>query len=185
MKTELKAGIFISLAYFIWLLSEFKLGLHSSKIDYYEFIFWMALIIPVTGIYLTLRYLRNKEFKGKINFMQGFLSGIKITGVISILIPVLSWLYVSAINPTFFPAMKDHQEKMIEDLNISSVIEKESLKNEIAIKNSIASYLLRQFSFVLISGTLITIICAIFIRKTDSQEEHPVNDNKTSDFSSN
>ena len=165
MKTEIKAGVLISLSYFLWLLAEFKLGLHSYRIDYYPFVFWLAFILPIAGIYLTIRYARDKEHAGKINFLQSLLSGLKITAVISAVIPLLSWLYVSVINPTYFPAMKAQQENMIEDLNLSSSTEKEALIRELAISYFPASFLFRQFLIILISSIFLSLIIAALIKK--------------------
>jgi hypothetical protein len=165
MRSEISSGVAISIACFLWQLLEFSLGFHSSRIDYYPFITWLVLIIPITGIYWAVRAKRDRFFEGRINFMQALLTGLKITGVCTVVIPLFSWLYIAVINPLYLTAMYNHHLRLIDSLNLSNDLERESLKTNAIREFSSYSYLVQRFLVTLISGLILSLIIAGVIQK--------------------
>lgn len=179
MKSEISSGLAIGIACFLWQMLEFKLGFHSSRIDYYPFITWLVLIVPITGIYWAVRAKRNRFYEGKINMIQALITGLKITAVGAVVVPLLSWMYISVVNPLYLTAMYDHHLRLIESLNLSNELEKAQLIKEASWDFSKTGYLIQRFLVSLISGSVLSLIIAGVIQKdnrtTPSQtEETPV-----------
>ena len=165
MNSEIRSGIAISVAGFLWLLLEFSLGLHSTRIDYQPFFTWMSIIIPIIGLYWAAKAKRDRFYKGKINFIQSAKTGIIVTAVSSIISPLLAWLYVSVINPFYFSTMISHRKQMIEELNLSSLEEKSIKINEAFQYFNTSNYIIQSFLAVLIIGLVLSLIIAALIKK--------------------
>ena len=165
MRLEINSGLAISIACFLWQLLEFKLGFHTSRIDYFPFITWLVLIIPITGYYWAIRLKRDKFYEGKINFLQALVTGVKITAVCMVILPLFSWLYIAVINPLYLTAMYNHHLELIESLNLSNLMEKEALKKDAIKEFSTAGYLVQRFLVSLIAGGILSLIIAGVIQK--------------------
>jgi glycosyltransferase involved in cell wall biosynthesis len=169
MNSEIKSGIAISVAGFIWLLLEFYLGFHTIRIDYYPFFTWMSIVIPIIGLYWAIKAKRDRFYKGEITFIKAAKTGLIITAVSSIISPLLSWFYVSVVNPFYFSSMLSHSKKIIEELNLTSIEEKTLKINETYQYYNTSSYLLQTFSLVAISGIALSLIIAALIKKSKNQ----------------
>jgi hypothetical protein len=165
MNSEIKSGVAISVACFLWLLLEFFLGLHTTRIDLYPLFTWMVIIIPITGLYWTIKSKRDRFYKGKINFIQSLKTGIMVTGVSSVITPLLSWLYVSVVNPFYFSTMITHRKQMIDELNLSSLEEKSVKINEAFQYYNTSTYLMQSFLTMLVLGLVLSLIIAALVRK--------------------
>lgn len=169
MKGEIRAGVIISFVVFLWLLLEYYLGFHTRYIDYYPFFTWLYIIVPVIGIYVTVRWKRNRVLNGLISFSEALTSGLVVTAVTTILVPIFTLLYVTIINPYFFDTMIAHRRIMIEELNISAG-DKTIMLNRTLQSYTIPYYLLRTFIVSAAVGLIPSIIIAATIKK-DAREE--------------
>lgn len=165
MNSEIRSGIAISVAGFLWLLLEFYLGLHSTRIDYRPLFTWMAIIIPIIGIYWVVKVKRDKFYKGKITFFQSAKTGLIVSGVASIMSTLLGWFYVSVVNPFYFSSMITHEKQMIEGLNLSSIEENTIKINEVYQYFNLSNYIKQTFLTVLIVGLVLSLIIAALIKK--------------------
>jgi len=165
MNSEIRSGIAISVAGFLWLLLELFLGLHTSRIIYWPFFTWMSIIIPITGLYWAAKAKRDRFYHGKISFIQSAKTGIIVTAVSSIISPLLSWFYVSVVNPFYFSTMITHEKQKIEELNLSSLEEKSFKINEAYLEYNVSTYLIKSFLTMLIIGLVLSLIIAALIKK--------------------
>ena len=165
MNSEIRSGIAISVAGFLWLLLEFFLGLHTTRIDYQPFFTWLSVIIPITGLYWAIKAKRNRFYGGEITFIQAAKTGLIVTGVSSLTSPLLAWLYVSVVNPFYFSTTITHRKQMIEELNLSSLEEKSIKINEAYQYFNVSTYLIQSFLTILIIGIVLTLIIAALIKK--------------------
>ncbi len=178
-KSEIRTGILLSVGLFLWLLLEFFLGFHTTRIDYHPFITWLSIVIPIVGIYWSMKVKRDREYAGKISFVQALKSGFVVTAIMSLLGPIMVFVYVSAINPLFFSTMLAHSKVMIEGLNIS-VIDKEKMIEESTRNFSTSSYVIQSFIGSLIMGTVLSLLTAALMKRNtlanSSKQDHSVTD---------
>ena len=178
-KSEIRTGILLSVGLFLWLLLEFFLGFHTTRIDYHPFITWLSIVIPIAGIYWSMKVKRDREYAGKISFVQALKSGFVVTAIMSLLGPIMVFVYVSAINPLFFSTMLAHSKVMIEGLNIS-VIDKEKMIEESTRNFSTSSYVIQSFIGSLIMGTVLSLLTAALMKRNtlanSSKADHSVTD---------
>ena len=178
-KSEIQTGILLSVSLFLWLLLEFFLGFHTTRIDYHPFITWLSIVIPIAGIYWSMKVKRDREYAGKISFVQALKSGFVVTVIMSLLGPIMVFVYVSVINPLFFSTMLAHSKVMIEGLNIS-VVDKEKMIEESTRNFSTSSYVIQSFIGSLIMGAVLSLLTAALMKRNtlanSSKADHSVTD---------
>ena len=163
-KSEIRTGILLGVGLFLWLLLEFFLGFHTTRIDYHPFITWLSIVIPIAGIYWSMKVKRDRDYAGKISFVQALKSGFVVTSIMSLISPIMVFVYVSAINPLFFSTMLAHSKVMIEGLNIS-IVDKEKMIEESTRNFSTTSYLMQSFFGSLIMGAVLSLLTAALMKR--------------------
>lgn len=99
---EIKWGILFTLALIASAIIEKEAGLYSSRIDYYLL---STLFFAPVGLAVYILALREKKkiyFKGDMNWRQGFFSGVMITAVVALLVPLQKNVIYRVIAPEFF-----------------------------------------------------------------------------------
>ena len=156
------------------------MGLHGQYIGLQDLFSWLIILIPLSGIYFTLKHKRDKLQQGTINFIESLRSSSIITATVSLASPLFVWLYVSAVNPTYLFFKQENALKIIRD---SQIDVNTLLLREDAIKKSFEtfSYLLSAFVFALAVCLTLSIVLSILIRKkpltstlktTDASNKH-------------
>ena len=100
---ELKwALVFLGMT-LIWMIGEKLLGYHSEKIDQHEVI-TNFIAIPAIAVYVFALLDKKKNFyKGQMNYLQGFISGIIISVIVAAISPLTQYLTSVVISPEYFP----------------------------------------------------------------------------------
>jgi hypothetical protein len=158
------------------------MGLHSKYIDLQDLFSWLIILIPLVGIYFTLKHKRDKLQQGSISFIESLRSSSILTATVSLASPLFVWLYVSAVNPSYLLFKQENALKIIRD---SQIDVNTLLLREDAIKKSFEtfSYLMSAFVFALAVCLTLSIVLSILIRKkpvskmakTDSVSSDTVN----------
>jgi hypothetical protein len=179
---EVRNGILIAFGAFLWLLLENVMGLHSKYIDLQDLFSWLIILIPLVGIYFTLKHKRDKLQQGTITFIESLRSSSILTATVALSSPLFVWLYVSAVNPTYLLFKQENALKIIRDSQIDT---NTLLLREDAIRKSFEtfSYILSAFVFALAVCLTLSIVLSILIRKkplsaiskSDSANTNPVN----------
>jgi hypothetical protein len=99
---EIRWGVMFSLATMVWVIVENSVGLHDVYIAKQPIYTNLFAIIAITLYALALRDKRDNFFKGKMTWKQGFLSGVVLSIVISILSPLVQYISYTFISPNFF-----------------------------------------------------------------------------------
>ena len=151
---EIKWGIIFSVISLLWMYLEKDLGWHDELIAkhaiYTNFFGIVAIIIYV----LALLDKRKNFFKGKMNWSQGFISGIVVSIVVAILTPLAQYITHAFITPEYFPNIIDH------------AVERGSMTREAAEEYfNLTSYILQSFFFALVVGVVTSAVVALFVRK--------------------
>lgn len=151
---EIKWGIIFSVVSLLWMYLENALGWHDELIAkhaiYTNFFGIVAIVIYV----LALLDKRKNFFEGKMNWSQGFISGIVVSIVVAILTPLAQYITHTFVTPDYFPNIIDH------------AVERGSMTREAAEEYfNLTSYILQSFFFALVVGVVTSAIVALFVRK--------------------
>jgi hypothetical protein len=173
---EVRNGILIAFGGFLWLLLENLLGLHGKYLDLQPLVSWLIILIPLTGIYFTLKHKRDKLQQGSITFIESLRSSSIVTTAVSLTSPLFVWLYIGAVNPTFLLFKQENELKIIRD---SQIDPNTLLIREDAIRKGYEtiSYLSSAFVFALAVCLSLSIVLSILIRKKPLVS--PSNSNET------
>jgi len=151
---EIKWGIIFILVQLAWMVGEKMAGLHDEHIDKHA-IYTNFIAIPAILLYvLALLEKRKKYFGGKMNYMQGFLTGIGVTIVVTILAPLSQYITSTVITPDYF------------NNAINYAVANGKLSQEEAEKYfSLKSYMVQTVLFTPVMGIVTSAIVALFTRK--------------------
>lgn len=104
LRIELKWGLIISVAALMWLVFEYVAGLHSRHIEWHSTVtmFWIPVAI---GLLVVALGKRKRASLNTLSYWEGVRSGAIIALVIAVVTPLMLWIFVTYINPTFFENM--------------------------------------------------------------------------------
>jgi hypothetical protein len=154
IKIEIKWAIIFVVMTLIWMILEKLAGLHDEHIDKHP-IYTNFIAIPAIAIYVFALLDKRKNFyKGEMTYKQGFITGLIITAIVTLLSPLTQYITSMIITPEYFPNM------------ISYSVETGKLTQEAAEEYfNLKNYLLEVIIGTPIMGILTTAIVAIFTRK--------------------
>jgi hypothetical protein len=151
---EIKWGLIFVGMQLLWMLMERLTGLHAEHIDkhatYSNFIAIPAILVYV----FALLDKRKNDLGGTMTYKQGFISGLIITLVVTILSPLTQTITSLYIVPDYFTNVIDYtveQGKMT----------REAAENYFNLK----SYILQVLIATPIMGIVTTAIVALFTRR--------------------
>lgn len=100
--TEIKwAFIFVAMT-LLWVALERLIGLHDTLISEHA-IYTNIYAIPAIAVYVfALREKRSKDLQGHMSYLEGFVSGVIITFVATVLAPVTQLIASYIITPGYF-----------------------------------------------------------------------------------
>jgi len=151
---ELKWGIAFVVVSLLWMYFEKFMGWHGENIanhaTYTNFFAIVAILIYV----LALLDKRKNYYGGTMTWKEGFLSGLVISVVITILSPLSQYITHQWITPEYFPNV------------IRYSVESGYLSQEKAESHfSLGSYILQSAIFGMVAGVVTSSLVALFIRK--------------------
>ena len=151
---ETKWALFFFAAILLWTGLERAVGLHGTHIAHHP-VYTNLFAIPAILIYvLALREKRDKYYGGSMSWKQGFMSGLIITMVVTILSPLAQWITHKLISPGYF---SNAQAYAIETGKLS--------QDEAEVYFSLNNYLVQSMIGALILGVVTSAVVAIFVRK--------------------
>ncbi len=100
---EIKWAFLFIIMTFVWIFIEKLAGLHSEHIDKHP-VYTNFIAIPAILIYLLAMYDKRKNYySGQMSWKQGFVCGLIITAIVTVLSPVTQVIVSEVISPEFFP----------------------------------------------------------------------------------
>lgn len=153
-KIEIKWGILFTVIGLLWMLLERLFGLHDEHIDKHS-IYTNLIAIPSILIYVFAFLDKRKNyFNGALTYKQGFMSGLLITFIVTLLVPFSQYITSTLITPNFFTNL------------INYSIENELKSKEDAIRFfNLKNYVIQGLISAPIMGVMTTGIVAIFTTK--------------------
>lgn len=149
---EIAWGLIFCLALIVWMLIERLVGLHSTHIGLHLYLTNIFAIIAI-AIYVFALRARRKANGGNLTYQQGFVSGLIITLVVTVLSPVLQWLVHTLISPNFFNNMIEY-----------AVSSGEATRAEAEAYLNLSSYIVQSAIGAFVMGLITTAIVAFFVR---------------------
>ncbi len=102
IKIEIKWALVFATLGLLWMLGEKLAGLHNQHIDKHE-TYTLFFAIPAIAVYVfALLDKRRNYYKGTMTYMQGFVSGLIISIVVTVLSPLTQFITSYVITPEFF-----------------------------------------------------------------------------------
>lgn len=153
-RIEIKWAIIFSLATLLWMAFEKSMGWHDVLIEKHAIYTNFFAIIAITVYVLALLDKRKVDFKGKMNWKQGFISGIILSVIISLLSPVTQYITSTFITPEYFT-------NIIKFAVDSGKMTQEAAESYFSLK----SYVIQSVFGALTMGIVTSAIVAFFVKK--------------------
>ena len=157
-KIEIKWGLIFIAMTLIWMILEKLSGLHGKYIDYHLYLTNLYAIPAIWMYVLALKDKKKNDYSGKMSYLQGLISGIIITLIITVFSPATQWIISYVISPEYFPNVI---KRSVELDYYKTTAEAEANFN---YKN----YAVQSTIFALIMGILTSDIVMIFLRTKKS-----------------
>jgi hypothetical protein len=153
IKIEFKwAFVFVAMM-LLWMVLEKLLGLHNTHIDKH-YIFTNFVAVPAITIYVFALLDKRKNFyNGVMSYKQGFVSGLIITLIVTILSPLTQYITSAVITPDYFKNIIEY-----------SVKENKMSREDAESYFNLSSYIIQTIIFTPVMGVITTAIVAIFTR---------------------
>ena len=151
-KIEIKWAILYSIVSLLWMYFEKSMGWHDEKIMLQPLYNLWFLPVSILVIGLGLFDKKRNHYKNDMDWKQGFVSGIILSVLITVLHPVVLYITHTYISPTFF-----------DNAIVASVSEKftlEQAKAQFNLNTAISSSVFEKLSF----GVVIAATISYFIR---------------------
>lgn len=154
IKIEIKWAIIFIVMMLLWMVLERVVGLHDKHIDKHM-IYTNFVAIPAIIIYvLALLEKRKKFYAGSMTYLQGFVSGMIITIIVTVFTPLSQYVTSAFISPEYFS-------------NAISYSVENGLMSQTDAENyfNLNSYIKQSVIGAPLMGLVTTAIVAIFVRK--------------------
>jgi len=149
---ELKWGIIFFAVILLWTVFEKSIGLHDEKIDKH-YILTNFFAIPAIIIYVLALLNKRKWLGGTMTWVQGFMAGLVIAFIVSLLSPVGQYLTHEYLSPDYFSNIIEYSVSQGED--------RTAMENYFTLSN----YIKMSMVGALMMGAITSAIVAIFTRK--------------------
>lgn len=155
---EIKWGILFSIATLVWMIIENSVGLHDVNIDKQPVYTNLFALIAIAIYALALREKKYLFFKGNMTWKQGFLSGVVLSVVVSILSPLVQYITYTYITPNFFT-------------NIIKYAVEHKIQTQVQAEAyfSLKSYILQGIFGGLSMGVITASIVALFLKTKNNK----------------
>jgi hypothetical protein len=99
---EIKWALRFTLLILAWAIGEKAVGLHDKYIADYGMCSLLFVFPAFLFFYLALREKKKYFYNNSMNWTQGFVSGIIMSFIITILFPATQFVIYKSISPNFF-----------------------------------------------------------------------------------
>lgn len=158
-RVEVKWAIIFVLVTLFWMFLEKLAGLHGERIDKHA-TFTNLFAIPAIAVYVfALLDKRRNFYKGAMTYKQGFLCGLIITVITTVLSPLTQYISSALITSDFFSNAIRH---VVDTGKMDQAAAEEYF--------NLKSYILQGLIGTPIMGIITTAIVAIFTRTKETTD---------------
>jgi len=153
MLNAIRYGVLFALAIFLWAVAETALGLHGRYIRYHEYLSYF-FAVPSVGIMYWGMCAGQQNRPGGMGFRSAFRKGLGITVVVSLLCPVVWYVFCVYVNPDFLGNMARH------------AVETKQMAPPLAAKRfSLSGHLLVSALSTAVVGAVISLVIAVIVAR--------------------
>ncbi len=170
---EFKFGLFTSFLLFIWLIIEYTL-LVPNYHQFSAYLSYIAVLIPVAGIYFGIRERKNKVNFGYISFKGAFRTGIIITLIVAVFVTIFVYVYYEYINPGFVNYLGAETEKKL----LQDGVSRDEINASVEVikyRYSLNIQMIQQLIFILIGGAVVSFVTAMLLKKITGIKQRKFN----------
>lgn len=149
---EIKWGIRYFFAYLVWTYVEKMSGYYNEKIDDYPLYSSLFLFIAIFIYAMAINDKKKNYFNKTMEWKQGVVTGIFMTIVIAILMPLCQIVIHKGMAPEFFPNM------------IENAVAKGTKIEDARAYFNLSSYIFQSIFSALSFGVVISAIVAYFLQ---------------------
>lgn len=151
---EIKWAIIFSLVMLLWMVMEKLLGWHDVHIDK-QYIYTNFFAVPAIIVFVfALLDKRKKFYHGKMTWLDGFLAGLGISIVITILSPLMQYITSTVITPDYFKNVTDYVVKI-----------GKMTQEEAEAYFNLSNYMMQSALGGLLMGVITSAVVAFFVKK--------------------
>jgi len=151
---EIKWAIIFAVASLFWMAFEKSMGWHDVLIEKHAIYTNFFAIIAIAVYVLALLDKRKVDYYGKMNWKQGFVSGVILSVIIAVISPLIQYIVSTEITPEYF-------ENIIEFVVDSGKMGQEAAESYFNLK----SYMVQSLFGALTMGIVTSAIVAFFVKK--------------------
>jgi hypothetical protein len=124
---------------------------------------YLGLLFPIVGIVLAIRSAKREE-TGEFTFGEGFKEGAAVSVVAALLGALLSYLYLSAINPSYLDAVREATAAQLEAQGMTGreLAQAQQMAESMATPGAVSG-LSAVTSFIL--GLIVSAVAALIMRR--------------------
>lgn len=154
IKIELKWAIVFVVMMLLWMVMEKVVGLYGPHIEQHAVVTNFVAIPAILTYVLALLDKRKNHYGGTMSYKQGFVSGLIITLIVTVISPLTQYITNTVIAPDYFTAMIKH------------TVNNDMMTLEEARANfNMKSYIIQGLIGTPVMGLVTTAIAAIFTKK--------------------
>ena len=147
-----------------FVMVEFFLGFHSTKIGQGKYMSYFGVLIPITIIVIAILY-KKKDGGGFLEFKEGMKTGIIISLITGIITTFFMMLYNSYINPEFFDTALAYQTKLFKEAG-KTPEEIASILEQYKTNQKLSAQLVSGLIGTPLMGMLPTLLVTMILRKS-------------------
>ena len=155
IKIEIKWALIFVLMTLVWLTLERLFGFHDERIAFHPIATNFILIPAVTVYVLALLNKRRADYGGLMTYGQGFKSGVIISIIVTLCIPITQSIINYVITPDYFANAIAY-----------SVAQGEVTMEEAEAFFNLKNYIIQGMIATPIIGIITSAIVAIFTKKS-------------------
>jgi hypothetical protein len=159
-RIEVKWGLIFTVVALLWMLFERLMGWHSTHIDKHAYYTNLFILPAVAVVVMALRDKKANFYGGNMSWKQGFMAGLVITLVITILSPMTQWITHKFITPDYFTNAINY-----------AVTNGKATQEQAEKFFNFNSYLVQSSIGGLVMGLLTSAIVAFFVRTKPGEAE--------------
>ncbi len=162
MTTEIKFGIITGFSIILYVLLEYYLGFHSTRIAVAEYADYLVFLIPIAPLFFAMNHKRKSAPEGQVPFNRSVATGLTISVISTVIATTFIIFYLKRINPQFgdariaFESNKLFAEGIPEEIVIQKV-------NGLRLRFSFGAQIIWTFFGQLIFSTFSTLVVSTFL----------------------
>ena len=164
MRLDLKFGLIIGAGVSAWILGEFLLGFHTTRLEIGEYSGYFSSLVPLAGLFVMLRRLRDASPTGRLSVIPALWYGVIASTVAALVVYAFLVLYNQVINPDWLQHALEWKTARMRAAGMAEADIRQEL-NFYRNMNSPFGLLLSTLAGYMLMGAFISLLLAVVLRR--------------------